>query len=79
MRYHYYLIAQRAPREDAPLPTPAVVASITIDPRFVGGLNPHRELHVLAGKMGLIDFEVSTAEAQDLPGHQLGLPFPRRR
>lgn len=79
MKYHYYLCAQSLPTDNAPLPEPVVVASFTCDPRFIGGLNPHRELTIIAGKLGLSDFTIDTAEAQDLPGHQFGLPFPPHR
>lgn len=78
--YTYYLIAHSGPHRDpSPLDHPVAVASITCDPRFLGNLNPHKELTAMAGKMLLVDFEVTTAEAQDLPGHQMGLPFPRKR
>lgn len=80
MKYNYYLIAHATPRGEA-LPAARVVASITIDPVFVGKLNPHTELKTLASKMGLgsVDIEITSAEAHDMPGHQLGLPFPPGR
>lgn len=76
VRWTNYLIAHRHPVYGDPLPQPVVVAAITCDPRFIGRINPVKELATLAGKMGVLDFEVSTSEAQDRPGHQLGLPFP---
>lgn len=77
VKYNYYLIAHSGNQHDPTvLPAPVVVATITLDPRFLGNLNPHKELEVLAGKMLLVDFEITSAEAADLPGHQLGLPFP---
>lgn len=83
VRFHYYLIAHSVPLprdpDTTPLPEAKVVASITVDPMFLGNLNPHKTLTELAGKMGLVDFEITSAEAQDRPGHQLGLPFPRPR
>lgn len=81
VRYNYYLIAHSTPvhKGNEPLPTPVVVATITVDPVFMGGINPHDQLKTLASKLGLVDFEITSAEAQDLPGHQLGLPFPPNR
>jgi hypothetical protein len=79
MRFNYYLIAHNLPLDPTPLPEPKVVASITVDPAFIGKLNPHEHLKALAGKMGLLDFTIESAEAQDRPGYQLGLPFPRPR
>lgn len=83
MRFHYYLIAHTVPSPSdpatPPLPEPKVVASITVDPMFIGKLNPHKQLSDLAAKMGLLDFTIESAEAQDRPGFQLGLPFPRPR
>lgn len=75
-KWNMYLVAHNSIREDAPLPAPVVVATITCDPRFIGSINPHKALTGLAGRMGLVDFEIVNAEALDLPGHQLGLPFP---
>ena len=79
MNQHYYLIAHREPLYGETLAEATVVATVTIDPRFMRNLNPHQHLTTLANKMGLIDFEITTADARDLPGHQLGLPFPRQR
>lgn len=83
MRYHYYLIAHSMPlpvdHETTPLPEPKVVASITVDPVFLGKIDPYKSLSELASKMGLLDFEITSAEAQDRPGFQLGLSFPRPR
>lgn len=81
VRYHYYLIAHSTPTPHGaePLPAPKVVATITVDPVFIGRLNPHDQLKALADKMGLVDFEITSAEAQDIPGFQLGLPFPEGR
>lgn len=83
VRLNYYLIAHALPITADPtmpaLPEPKVVASITVDPLFVGKLDPYKSLKALAGQMGLVDFEITTAEAKDLPGHQLGLPFPPNR
>lgn len=77
VKYNYYLIAHSGNHHDpVTLPAPVVVATITLDPRFLGKLNPYKELETLAGKMLLVDFEITSAEAADLPGHQLGLPFP---
>lgn len=83
MRFHYYLIAHSVPvpadPDTPPLAEPKVVASITVDPLFIGKLDPHKQLKELAAKMGLVDFAIESAEAQDRPGFQLGLPFPRPR
>lgn len=79
VKFHNYLIAHQDPLNSQPLTTPVVVATITCDPRFTGKLNPHKELTTFAAKMGLLDFEITTAEAQDQPGHQLSLPFPPQR
>jgi len=81
--FHYYLMAHALPfaadNQSEPLPDPVVVATITVDPAFTRHLNPHKHLTELAAKMGLLDFTIESAEAQDRPGHQLGLPFPRPR
>lgn len=81
VRFHYYLIAHSAPLPHGaePLEKPKVVATITVDPMFIGKLNPRDQLKALADKMGLVDFEITSAEAQDIPGYQLGLPFPEGR
>lgn len=79
VKWHYYLIAHKAPFDEVPLPDAVVVASVTCDPRFMGKLDPHATMKTFADKMGLVDFEITTSEAQDLPGHQLGLPFPPHR
>jgi hypothetical protein len=73
-----YLVAHTLPLSNDPLPNSVAVASVTLDPHFIGGLNIDRELRALAGKLGLFDFEVITADAQWRPGagKQLPLPFP---
>lgn len=71
-----YLIAHSLPLEMDPQPQAVVVASITLDPMFNKGLETEKALRGLAGRMGLLDFEIVTAEAQFRPGEQLGLPFP---
>jgi hypothetical protein len=76
---HLYLIAHKAPFEDEPLPEATVVATITADDRILRNWCPNTMLLQLANRLGLVDFEISTAEARDMPGHQLGLPFPRHR
>ena len=75
---NYYLIAHNLPLGGEPMDEPLVVATMTTDPRVCGRINPHKELERLAGKLGLVDFEITTADARDLPGAQLGLPFPAR-
>lgn len=75
---NYYLIARNLPLGGEPMDEPLVVATMTTDPRVCGRINPHKEMERLAGKLGLIDFEITTADARDLPGFQLGLPFPPR-
>ena len=71
-----YLIARTLPLEMDPQPDAVVVASITLDPMFTQRIDVHAALQALAGRMGLLDFEVVEAEAQLRPGHQLTLPFP---
>lgn len=71
-----YLIAHALPLDDTPQPSPVVVASITADPAYIGSLNPEAQLRVLAGKMGLLDFEIVRSDAQEQPGYQFELPFP---
>lgn len=75
-KWNMYLMSHNSLREDAPLPAPAVVVAITCDPRLIGSVNPEKVLQGLAGRFGLVDFEIVSAEALDLPGRQLGLPFP---
>jgi len=69
------IVAHRAPHDDTPLVSPAVVATLTTDKRFLGALGPYKQLEVLAGKMGLVDFEIISADSAALPGFQLSLPF----
>lgn len=75
-KWNMYLMSHNSLREDAPLPHPAVVVAITCDPRLIGNVDPRKVLVGLAGRFGLVDFEIVSAEALDLPGRQLGLPFP---
>lgn len=81
--FHYYLLAHTVPfaenHTSEPLAEPVVVATITVDPRFLRSLNPHKHLTELAAKLGVLDFTIESAESQDRPGYQLGLPFPRPR
>lgn len=83
MKTNLYLVAHRYPFEHVPgtelMLESVVVATITTDKRLLGKLKPEKILTQLAHKMGLLDFEVTASDARDLPGHQLGLPFPTRR
>ena len=69
------VIAHRAPHDDKPLVAPVVVATLTADKRFLGHLTPYKQLEVLAGKMGLVDFEIVSSDSAALPGFQMSLPF----
>ena len=73
---NYYLITHNMPLGGEPMAEALVVATITTDPRVCGRINPYREMQRLAAKLGLLDYEITTADARDLPGFQLGLPFP---
>lgn len=74
-----YLIANTRPLDTDRLPTPQVVASITLAPEFLGTLNADALLRGIAGKMGLFDFDIIHADAQGRPGEQLRIPFPTTR
>lgn len=71
------LIAYALPLEREPLATPIIVASITTDARFAR-LDVKRELGILAGKLGLMDWDVGEGTGPDMP-HQLVLPLEVRR
>jgi hypothetical protein len=70
-----YLVAHRfsISHDDGILPRAEVVASITIDPRFIGRMDADQALRVLAGKMGLTSFDIEDGEVQSRPGMQLEL------
>ena len=71
----FCLIAHALPLDTDPLPEPMVVATIIADARVTKNLDPHHLLKNLAGKLGLLDYEITSAHAQPLPGHQLHLPL----
>lgn len=76
---NYFLIAYNEPLGDQPMDEPLVVATITTDPRVCGKVDPYKQLKILAAKLGLLDYEITTADARTVPGYQPGLPFPARR
>ncbi|MCJ5690408.1 hypothetical protein LPJ08_29050, partial [Klebsiella pneumoniae] len=64
-----------APFEDAYLPSPLIVATLTTSPRFMRRLNPRKALKRLAAQLGLLDFEIVEEDATLAPGYQMHLPL----
>lgn len=71
----FCLVAHALPLDTDPLPEALVVATIIADARVTKNLDPHKLLKGLAGKLGLLDYEITSAHAQALPGYQLHLPL----
>lgn len=71
-----YLVANKLPLDEDPQPRSVVIASITLDPVYTRHIVPVKVLESIAARMGLFEYEITTASAQEAPNNQLQLPFP---
>lgn len=69
-----YLIAHQSITAGV-LPRPIVVASLTDDPALTTGMDLHKAMVGMAGRLGLTQFEVVHGDAAYTPGQQLHLPL----
>lgn len=72
------LVSHHTPLLQDVLPEPAVVATITTDPRLLGPVNPEKLLETLAAKLGLLQYTITATDPLLVPGYQFDL-FTRRR
>lgn len=79
MTTHLCLVANKFPFEHVdgvePLAEPVVVATLTMDPRVLGGLSAHQQLALLAHKLCLLDFALVADDALGAHTPQLSLPL----
>ena len=71
----YYLIAHGMIVDDQPLAEPRVIATITGDHKLLGPVNPHKILTGIAGRLGVVDFEIVHGDPRHVPGYQPPLPL----
>ena len=71
----YYLVATATITDDHPLAEPVVVATITGDHKILGPTNPVKILTGIAGRLGIVDFEIRHGDPRSVPGYQPQLPL----